>query len=83
MDLVDIYICYNTMEAQNARAILEEDGFEVTVHNLTSTAFPVADDANARITLQVLADRASAARVILHAAKEAEVLVGNGRITDD
>lgn len=80
MDLVDVYLCYNSIEAQHARAILEEEGFEVTVHNLMSTAFPVADDANARITLQVLADRAPAACKVLADAVEADVLTGGGHV---
>lgn len=82
MNLIDVYLCYNPIEAANARSILEQDGFEVTVHNLHSTAFPVVDDANARITIQVLADRAEAARDSLRQAVEAEVIQGEGHVVE-
>ena len=82
MNLIDVYLCYNPIEAANARDILEQDGFEVTVHNLNSTAFPVVDDANARITIQVLADRAVAARDSLRQAVEAEVIQGEGHVVE-
>lgn len=82
MELVNVYLCYNSIEAQRARSILEEEGVEVTTHSLASTAFPVGDDANARMTLQVLEDQAANARRILHEAVKADVLTGDGHVVD-
>lgn len=80
MDLLPAYVCYNPLEAQNARAILSSEGIEVSMHDLRSSAFPVHDDTNARITIEVFANDLPKARAVLTAARERGELQGEGSV---
>ena len=82
MQLVPVYLCYNPLEAEHARILLAAEGWEVVVHNQSSSAFPVHDDANARITLQVLQEHAENARIMLAQAKGDGGLQGEGHVVE-
>lgn len=80
MELLPAYVCYNPLEAQNARTILASEGIEPATHDLRSSAFPVHDDSNARITLEVFAKDLPRAREVLKAAQERGELQGEGTV---
>lgn len=80
MELIPVYICYNPLEAQNAKAILASEDLEPVMHDLRSSAFPLHGDSMSRITIEVLATNLDKARQVLRAAKDNGELQGEGEV---
>lgn len=81
--VVDVYICYNPVEAQLIRDILADNGIDSFARPLQPSQFPLNVGKHGQIRITVVRENAASARSILQEAITEGALSGDGSFGDE
>lgn len=82
-DLVDLYICYNPIEAEFIREVLDENDIAVFLRDMHPSQFPMNVGKHAQVRIVVEDDKAREAMELIQQALEDGAITGEGKFIFD